>query len=124
MTEDEARERARREAGRGDFVARLAERLGASAGASAVFGDPVERDGVTVIPVARAAWGFGGGEGEEGEREGQGGGGGAIARPQGYIEISGGEARYRPLRDPLAAAAVVAAGALVAGAVALLRRRG
>ena len=124
MTEDEARERARREAGDGEFVARLAERLGASAGASAVFGDPVERDGVTVIPVARAAWGFGGGEGGEGEREGHGGGGGAIARPQGYIEISGGGARYRPIRDRLAAAAVVAAGALALGAAALLRRRG
>ena len=123
MSEEEARERARREAGGGEFVARLAEKLGASAGAKAVFGDPVERDGVTVIPVARAAWGFGGGEGEEGEREGHGGGGGAIARPHGYIEISGGEARYRPLRDPLAAA-VVAAGALALGAAALLLRRG
>ena len=41
-------------------LTRLAESLGANAAASAVFGTPVERDGVTVIPVARVRWGFGG----------------------------------------------------------------
>ena len=47
----------------GDGFSRLAERLGASASASSVFGEPVERDGVTVIPVARVRWGVGGGSG-------------------------------------------------------------
>jgi uncharacterized spore protein YtfJ len=61
-----------------DFVQRLAERVDATAGASAVSGDPVERDGVTVIPVARATWGFGGGSGGEAGREGAGGGGDAV----------------------------------------------
>ena len=36
------------------FVASLAEKLGATARAATIFGDPVERDGVTVIPVAKA----------------------------------------------------------------------
>jgi uncharacterized spore protein YtfJ len=62
---------------RGDLVQALAERLGASARATAVFGEPVERDGVTVIPVAKSRWGFGGGSGV---REGEpGGGGGGLA---------------------------------------------
>ena len=36
------------------FVASLAEKLGATARAATIFGDSVERDGVTVIPVAKA----------------------------------------------------------------------
>jgi uncharacterized spore protein YtfJ len=45
---------------------RLAEKIGSSARATAVFGEAVERDGVTVIPVAKARWGFGGGDGGPG----------------------------------------------------------
>ena len=45
------------------LVERLADKLGSSAHSTAVFGEPVERDGVTVIPVAKARWGFGGGGG-------------------------------------------------------------
>ncbi len=48
------------------LVERLAERLGSTARATAVFGEPVECDGVTVIPVAKARWGFGGGDGQPG----------------------------------------------------------
>ena len=44
-----------------DFLTNLAEKLGAAAKASLVFGEAVERDGVTVIPVAKSRWGFGGG---------------------------------------------------------------
>ena len=45
------------------FVERMAERVGAKASVRAVFGDPIERNGITVIPVARVRWGFGGGAG-------------------------------------------------------------
>ena len=44
------------------FLDRMAERLGAAAGVKSAYGEPVERDGVTVIPVAKVAWGFGGGD--------------------------------------------------------------
>lgn len=47
------------------FVGSMAEKLGATARAATIFGDPVERDGVTDIPVARARWGFGGGVGRK-----------------------------------------------------------
>ncbi|HET7378686.1 MAG TPA: hypothetical protein VFJ24_01470 [Gaiellales bacterium] len=57
-----------------ETIERIAERLGASVGASKVYGDPIERGDVTVIPVARARWGFGGGGGR-GRRGGRGGGG-------------------------------------------------
>lgn len=45
------------------FVERIAERVGAKATVKAVFGDPIERDGITIIPVAKVRWGFGGGAG-------------------------------------------------------------
>src|ERR671911_92679 len=43
---------------RGDeLLSMLAERIGARLGAATVFGAPVERDGVTVVPVAVARCG-------------------------------------------------------------------
>ena len=54
------------------FIGTMAVKLGAVARAATVFGEPVERGGITVIPVAKARWGFGGGAGQ---REDEGGGG-------------------------------------------------
>src|SRR3989304_2693696 len=89
------------------IATQLADRVGLRANARAVFGDPVERDGVTVIPVAKVRYGFGGGGGggmsgkslddmdESPEMgEGGGGGGGMMASPVGYIEITKNGARF------------------------------
>ena len=81
------------------FLERLGERVGISAGASAVFGDPVERSGVTVIPVAKSTWGFGGGTGGEAVNQGSGGGGGGIVSPIGFIEVREDGARFVRTRD-------------------------
>ncbi|MEV5410231.1 spore germination protein GerW family protein [Thermopolyspora sp. NPDC052614] len=67
-----------------------------------VFGEPITRDGVTVIPAARVAGGGGGGTGkQEGERpgEGTGGGFGIGATPAGMIIIKDGKVRWRPAID-------------------------
>lgn len=76
------------------FIGTIAEKLGAVARAATVFGDPVEQDGITVIPVAKARWGFGGGggqrkdEGSGGKQEdGAGGGGGAPTTTAGVMTI-------------------------------------
>ena len=127
MSEQRARDEARESIEKGDFISDLAERIGSAAGVNAVFGEPVERDGVTVIPVAGASWGFGGGGGVEDEEEGRGGGGGASVGPRGFIEIEGGRARYRPIRSPfrtgvLALATVAAAGSLVVLAASRCRQ--
>lgn len=123
MTEDEARERAREQIESGGLVSAIAERIGESSGVRAVFGEPVERDGVIVIPVARACWGAGGGGGGEGEDEGYGAGGGTIAAPHGFIEVADGKARYRRLRSPLRTVLLLAVVALAgAGAVLLAQR--
>ena len=131
------------------FVERIAERVGAKASVRAVFGDPIERGDITVIPVARVRWGFGGGAGrgpfavgpgvdpqgsgpggptDEGlSGAGTGGGGGAIADPIGYLEIGPDGASFIPLGVPmpgpgfLLAAGV--AGAIVLRAIGRLLRR-
>src|SRR5450830_152164 len=79
-TFEDAEKEARADAAENGLT-RLAERLGAGAAASAVFGTPVERDGVTVIPVARLRWGFGGGSGRGRNEKAQDGWGGAGAVP-------------------------------------------
>src|SRR5258707_15100242 len=79
-----------------DFLSNLAEKLGAAAKASVVFAEAVERDGVTVIPVAKARWGFGGGAGRRKSEDGVGGGGGAPVRPIGVIELRHGDGGFRP----------------------------
>jgi uncharacterized spore protein YtfJ len=103
------------------FVERLAERVGANFGAATLFGEPVERGEVTVIPVARAAWGFGGGSGPE-QVGGAGGGGGGASWPVGYIELRDSGTRFRPIVD-LRPLVLVAVSGLVAGLVAAARRR-
>jgi uncharacterized spore protein YtfJ len=103
------------------FVERLAERVGASFGAATLFGEPVERGEVTVIPVSRAAFGFGGGSGPE-QVGGAGGGGGGSAWPVGYIELRGSETRFRPIIDPRPLVLAAAFG-LATGLVAAARRR-
>ena len=96
----------------GGFVERLAERLGVAADASHIFGAPVERDGLTVIPVARAVYCFGGGSGRREGETGAGGGAGVALTPIGFIEVGAGEAHFRHVRDPLTLLPVVAASSL------------
>jgi uncharacterized spore protein YtfJ len=96
------------------FVERLAEKLGISAKAANIYGEAVERDGVTVIPVSKMAYGFGGGAGTKAGEEGSGGGGGMGIMPVGYIEIKDGNTRFRSIRDPQTVVKIVAISGLFA----------
>jgi uncharacterized spore protein YtfJ len=72
-----------------------------------VFGEPIERDGVLVVPVARVRGGAGAGGGEgrgpqsegDGAGRGSGGGWGADARAVGVFVIAGGDVRWVPALD-------------------------
>jgi uncharacterized spore protein YtfJ len=66
-----------------------------------VFGEPYEKNGVTVIPAARVqgGGGGGGGEGPEGQGRGSGSGFGLSARPVGAYLIRGDEVTWRPAVD-------------------------
>jgi uncharacterized spore protein YtfJ len=69
-----------------------------------VFGEPVERDGVTVIPAATIIGGGGGGaqlakDGEAEPQTGAGAGWGGLMWPAGAFEIREGRATWRPAID-------------------------
>lgn len=110
-----------RQAAENDHGSRLLERLvsqvGGQARVQAVFGEPVAREGVTVIPVARVRWGVGGGGGAGQEGSGSGGGGGVAADPIGYIDITSAGATFRPIPRRFGAAEVI--GSAVAAAIVL-----
>jgi uncharacterized spore protein YtfJ len=101
-----------------EFIGGMAEKLGAYAKAATIFGEPVERGGITVIPVAKARWGFGGGAGRRKDEDGAGGGGGAQVTPVGYIELKNCEAQFRQIRT-LPVSWMIAGGVVT---VLLLRR--
>jgi uncharacterized spore protein YtfJ len=88
-----------------------------------VFGDPLEKDGVTIIPVAKVAGGGGGGE----DTQSNGGAGfGLSSRPVGALVIRDGKVGWRPAFDLnrfLLGCQLVAAAAIIAGVVSTRRRR-
>ena len=116
------------------FLEKLAERVGSKATIKAVFGDPIERNGTTIVPVAKVRWGFGGGTGTGPSSEaadapvgtGTGAGGGATAEPIGYLEIGNQGAAFKPIAaaypSPIFLLAGGFAGALVIRAIARLVR--
>jgi len=89
-----------------------------------VYGDPIERDGVTVIPAAAVGGGGGGGSGEspEGSGTGSGAGFGLGAKPVGAYVIENGDVRWVPAHD-LTRIVIQALTVLGAIAFALLWRR-
>ena len=90
----------------------VADKVGLHAGAKAVFGEPVERDGVTVVPVAQMIIGTGAGGGSmAGQESGAGAGAGALTRPLGYIEIRDGEAVFQAIRQPWQNATLIVSAA-------------
>jgi uncharacterized spore protein YtfJ len=102
-----------------ELLATIADRIGVRLSASTVYGTPVERDGVTVVPVSASRFAFGGGGGSDpGKGEGEGGGGGGGVTPVGYIELKDGRSRYVPVVHPARMLALVCcavlAGVLIA----------
>ncbi|KUL35254.1 spore germination protein GerW family protein [Actinoplanes awajinensis] len=75
-----------------------------------VFGEPVERDGIILLPVAKVSAGAGSGSGSgkapagektaaEGEGEGSGGGYGLSAKPAGVFILKEGDVHWKPAVD-------------------------
>ena len=65
-----------------------------------VYGEPFEKNGLTVIPAATVRGGGGGGKGEkEAGETGTGGGFGLAARPTGAWIITDGQASWKPAID-------------------------
>ena len=92
----------------------LSERVQQSAHVKTVYGEPVETNGKTIIPVARVAFGFGGGPTRQGEHgaiaETAGGGGGVRAYPTGVFEITSEGTKFVRAGHPLREAVLMLIG--------------
>ena len=102
----------------------LPEVLGRAADAAQVrrvFGEPIERDGVTIIPTASVRGGAGGGGGRGPKEEGEGTGGGYVfmAHPTGVFVLRGDQVDWRPALD---LGKVILGGQLVAVTFLLVLR--
>jgi uncharacterized spore protein YtfJ len=88
-----------------------------------VFGEPIEREGVLVVPVARVMGGAGSGTGEQG----QGGGWGGAAVPAGVYVLNGQDVRWQPALDVnrviLGGQVTLVVGLLVLRSILRARRR-
>lgn len=81
-------------------VDELLERAQDTLSGKRVFGDPIQQDGITVIPAADVGGGGGGGGGQDEDgQEGMGGGFGLRARPAGVYVIEGGRVSWQPAVD-------------------------
>lgn len=108
----------------GDRFTSIISKLQESASVKSVYGDPIESNGKTVIPVSKIIYGFGGGYGSDSDSEdqtaededsvstGAGMGGGVSATPTGVVEITDSQTRFIPIGSnrKLAAVALVCLG--------------
>ena len=106
-------------------IQEFVESLHSTATVKSVFGQPIQIEGKTVVPIAKVAYGFGGGFGTKpkfGEshpdekQEGGGGGGGVKAFPAGALEITPSRTIFVPLHGALRDCGLLLAG-FVAGAL-------
>ena len=85
------------------------------AGVKTLYGDPIEVQGRTIIPVARISYGFGAGSGSKRNEEssGGGGGGGLNSTPVGFIEVTAQRTRFVSIVPGRKLLGVAAGGMLV-----------
>jgi uncharacterized spore protein YtfJ len=101
-------------------AAELLDRARDALSVRASVGEPVQADGVVVIPVAKVRGGGGGGASPEGSKNpGQGGGFGATSTPVGALVIKDGSVSWRPTVDVNR----IILGAQIVAVVALLTVR-
>lgn len=94
------------------LIEHLAQDLGRTADTNLVFAEPVDRDGITIIPVAKLRYfvGGGGGKSPTNSANGSGAGGRLRATPLGYIEVKDGVSRFINIYDPMAIARMALGG--------------
>jgi uncharacterized spore protein YtfJ len=102
-----------------EILQALTERFAASANVKQVFGEPIEAQGKTIVPVARvwyhvgAGWGGRKAESGEGGHGGGGGGGKVVASPAGVLEVTPEGVRFERFFDARQAGILVGAGFLL-----------
>jgi len=82
----------------------MMEKLQTAADAKTVYGDPIQVNGKTVVPVASVAYGFGVPNqmalpGQAGSDSAASPAGGVMANPIGVLEVTSHETRFVPIND-------------------------
>jgi len=84
----------------------FSHRLKSQVGNNTVFGEPIQAEGKTIIPVSRIAFGLGLGQGTNPNAQtsqsgeiGMGMGGGVVAQPMGVLEVTPENTRFIPCQD-------------------------
>lgn len=95
----------------GTVLARLQDLVGEAL----VYGEPIERGNVTIIPASMVLAGGGGGGGDDAKSggSGEGGGMGLVARPVGAYVIHGDDVKWKPAISPGVVVLVALVGARV-----------
>ena len=88
-----------------------------SANVRDVYGEPIERDGMTIIPVARVMGAGGGGSGTGHEGEGAGHGYALKSEPVGVYVIKDGSVSFQPIDKVIDK---IIGGAFVVGTVGII----
>jgi len=99
-----------------EILQALTERFAATATVKQVFGEPIEAQGKTIVPVARvwyhvgAGWGGRKADSGEGGQGGGGGGGTVVATPVGVLEVRPEDVHFERFFDAKRAGILVGAG--------------
>lgn len=102
-----------------EILQTLTEHFATTANVKQVFGDPIETQGKTIIPVARVMYHVGAGwggrkiEAPEVGLGGGGGGGAVIALPVGVLEVTPERVRFERFFNAKQAGILVGAGFLL-----------
>ena len=97
-----------------------------NANAKVVYGDPITKNGITIIPVAKTSVKGGGGGGfGDSKKEDQTGGGMGLGLavnvdPMGYIKITNKQVKYEPIVDISRLAIIGAIAAALTAIVGIL----
>ena len=106
-----------------EILQTLTEHFATTANVKQIFGDPIETQSRTIVPVARvmyhvgAGWGGRKVEAPEGRLGGGGGGGAVIAWPVGVLEVTSEGLRFERFSRIKRAGILVGAGFLLGLAV-------
>ncbi|MDX5442622.1 MAG: hypothetical protein LPJ89_02430 [Hymenobacteraceae bacterium] len=80
----------------------ISSRIAATADVKTIYGQPIETQDKTIIPVAKVSYGFGGGAGHGKNTDDSGGigcGGGVNVQPIGVIEVTAEETNFIATSD-------------------------
>ena len=110
-----------------EILQTLTEHFATTANVKQVFGDPIETQGKTIVPVARVMYHVGSGwggrslEAAEGGMGGGGGGGAVIALPVGVLEVTQEGVRFERFNGLKRAGIFAGAGFLLGLALGAFR---